>query len=119
MLRLAGIQFRTLLCRSSTLSKATTLIDAAASKGAQMVVLPEAFTGLYGVEHFESNAESLLGQNSGTELMSRAAMKHGITVVGGVIESCSGLLYNTIFAFGPDGEVAARSPVRFTFPNRA
>jgi predicted amidohydrolase len=109
-LRVAAIQFRTLGDRAATLRKASALIEQAAEAGAELVVLPEAFTGLYGVGNFASNAEIPLGEASGTAVMASAAAKHKIYVCGGVIESCeaTSLLHNTVFAFGPDGEEAAR-----------
>ena len=78
-----------------------------------MAVLPEAFTGLYGVEHFASNAERYCGKESGSALMQRLAHEHGMYVVGGVIEAAGGpgtpgLLHNTVYAFGPDGSMRAR-----------
>lgn len=77
------------------------------------VCLPEAWTGLYGVEHFRNNAEVLGSARSGSALMASAAQQHGIFVCGGVIEDASdgggdrassseNRLHNTIVAYGPD-----------------
>jgi hypothetical protein len=57
MLRVAAIQLRTCHSRQSTLSRATALVKTAADAGARLVCLPEAFTGVYGVDHFGRNAE--------------------------------------------------------------
>jgi predicted amidohydrolase len=75
-----------------------------------LVVLPEAFTGIYGVNHFAANAETPLAADSGTAVMARAAKEHKIHVVGGVIEECSNsnLMHNTVFAYGPNGKEVAR-----------
>lgn len=66
------------------------------------VCLPEAWTGLYGVEHFESNAEVLGAAGTGSALMANAAKKHSVFVCGGVIEDCATStqqLHNTIVAY--------------------
>eukprot|EP00928_Gymnodinium_smaydae_P089176 TRINITY_DN73177_c0_g1_i1.p1 TRINITY_DN73177_c0_g1~~TRINITY_DN73177_c0_g1_i1.p1 ORF type:complete len:331 (+),score=41.10 TRINITY_DN73177_c0_g1_i1:45-995(+) len=111
MLRVGAIQLRTSADRKATLSKARSLIDLAAQRGAQLVCLPEAWTGLYGVGHFASNAEQWKGEDSGTKLMAEAAANHGLYVVGGVIEqhpTNKEILYNTIAAFDPRGNEVAR-----------
>jgi nitrilase len=75
-----------------------------------VVCLPEAFTGVYGVQHFLSNAEELGSMSSGSALMSEMAHTFGIHVTGGVIEhdTASNKLYNTVVAYGPDGGEVAR-----------
>ena len=93
---------RTSASREDTLARASALIAEAAARGARLIVLPEAFTGLYGVHHFASNAEEWKGKDSGTQLMARAAQEHGVYVCGGVIEEhpIKKTLFNTIAAFG-------------------
>ena len=71
--------------------------------------LPEAWTGIYGVEHFEGNAEVLGAAGTGSAMMAEAAQQHSIYVCGGVIEDATTatlpseqLLHNTIVAYGPN-----------------
>jgi predicted amidohydrolase len=110
MLRVAALQLRTCSSRAETLKRASALVKEAAGRGAQLVCLPEAWTGLYGVEFFKGNAERWKSEDSGTELMSRLADEHGIYVVGGVIEQhpTTDTMFNTVAAFGPTGEEVAR-----------
>jgi predicted amidohydrolase len=108
-LRVAAINFKTSSNRVELLARAAQLIEAAATQhSAQLVVLPEAFTGLYGVKYFASNAEVWKAKHSGTQLMAQMAAKHHIHVVGGVIEQhpINKKMFNTVAAFGPNGEVA-------------
>ena len=49
-----------------------------------------------------------LAPGSGTELMASLAKEHGIVVVGGVVEQDSGRYFNTIPAFGPDGNLLVK-----------
>ena len=111
MLRVAAVQLRTSSNRKELLERAGALVEQAATAGgAQLIVLPEAFTGLYGVEHFAANAEQWKAKDSGTQMMSLLAAKHQVHIVGGVIEEhpISKKLYNTVAAFGPAGQEVAR-----------
>ena len=111
MLTVAAIQLRTSVSRSDTLFRASRLIGEAAKSGARLCVLPEAFTGMYGVDHFVGNAEQIKGAESGTKMMSEEAASHGIFVCGGVIEQHpikKSVLHNTIVAYGPSGQEVAR-----------
>lgn len=110
MLRAAAVQLRCGRDKAANIKKAAELVSAAASRGARLVALPEAFTGLYGTQYFAGSAERWLEAGSGTAAMSALAKEHGVYVCGGVIEACaaSDKLYNTIGAFGPAGEELAR-----------
>lgn len=59
MIRVAAIQCKPSLNRVDTLRRAGDLIEKAAHRGANLVCLPEAFTGIYGVDHFAHNAGDL------------------------------------------------------------
>lgn len=90
------------------LLRAREQIAKAASVGAEVVALPECFTGTYGVEHFAKWQEPLSPSSlqGGAEMMAEAARGHGIFVTGGVIERESGedkRLFNSMPVFGPDG----------------
>lgn len=109
MLRVAAVNFRTSSNRSELLARAVKLIETAVTEHqAQLIVLPEAFTGLYGVDHFAANAEQWKAKDSGTQMMAEQAAKWGCHIVGGVIEQhpINKKLFNTVAAFGPGGEVA-------------
>ena len=118
MLRIACINFRTSLCRQDTLARATALVKRAVFESNALqaetiasglvVVLPECWTGEYGVANFKTNAERFMEQESGTRLMSELASELGIYVVGGVIEQTTESLFNSVFAFNPEGSAIAR-----------
>lgn len=108
-LRIAALQLRASKDHASTLERAARLIDMAVGNGSRLICLPEAWTGLYGVDHFKGNAEDLNSRGSGSAMMAAKAAQHGVYVCGGVIEkSHEGLLYNTIAAYGPSGDMVAR-----------
>ena len=111
MLRVAAIQLRTSSCRSELFSRVESLVEEAVTKHrSQLVVLPESFTGIYGVEHFANNSEQWKAKDSGTKLMSTLASTFEIHIVGGVIEQhpINKKMFNTIAAFGKQGQEVAR-----------
>lgn len=115
MLRCAVIQVRTSSNRSELFSRIERMVQALMRRyqeqPPQLICLPEAFTGLYGVDEFERNAERFLDLDSGTQLMSKLAQKHGAYVVGGVIEREEKeveSLFNTIAVLNPKGRVETR-----------
>ena len=111
MLRVAALQIKSSSNKSELFQRITDLVtDAATKHKSQLIILPEAFTGLYGVKHFESNAETWKAKDSGTKLMSDLALQHQIHIVGGVIEQhpINKKMYNTIAAFAPNGVECAR-----------
>ena len=73
-------------------------------------MLPEAFTGTYGVEHFARNSEILETDGSGSALLATLAAQHHMHVVGGVIECCpsSDLLFNSTVAYDASGSLVAK-----------
>ena len=111
VLRAAAVQHRPCGDRAATLRRAASLIDRAAAAGSRLIVLPECFTGIYGVPYFRDHAEDLLAPGSGSNLLSSKAAEHGAFVSGGIIERSAedpDRLYNTIAAYGPDGQEVAR-----------
>lgn len=97
-------------------ARAASLI--AASRGADLVVLPELWpVGAFAYTEFESEAEPLLGPTH--EAMSRAAADAGVWLHAGsfVERADDGTLYNTTLVFSPEGERAAvyRKIHRFGF----
>jgi nitrilase len=108
-----------------TLAKVRALTADAASKGAQLVVFPEAFVSGYpkGLDfgarvgsrtlegrrmfrrYFESAVE--IPSAAVTEL-GAIARDHAVVLVIGVIERDGGTLYCTVLFFGPDGELSGK-----------
>ena len=110
MLNICATQLRVSGSLSDNLSRASILISDAAAKGANLVVLPEIFTGTYGVQHFADHREAI-GLAGGSELLRNSAAQNGCFVVGGVVEESStspNTLYNTTVAYNPRGEEVAR-----------
>jgi nitrilase len=109
----------------STVEKALTLIKETASKGAQVVVFPEAFISAYprglsfgaviGSRTAESREDWLRYYNSSvsvpseiTDILGKAAAQAKVYLVMGVIEKDGGTLYCTLLYFGPDGRLLAK-----------
>jgi nitrilase len=106
--------------RERTLDKLATLAKDAASKGAQIVLFPEAFVSAYprgldfgavvggrtdaGREDFRRYWESSVDlPGPAVDQLSRTARANNIYLVVGVIERDRGTLYCTVLFFAPDG----------------
>jgi nitrilase len=111
--------------RGATVGKTLTLIKEASSKGAQIVVFPEAFISAYprglsfgavvGSRTVESREDWLRYYESSitvpgevTDILGQAAADANIYLVIGVIEKDGGTLYCTLLYFGPDGKLLAK-----------
>jgi agmatine deiminase len=101
--------------REKNLQKALGMIGKAASKGAQIVCLPELFTSPYfaqvqgaeGKREAEACAESVPGKT--TRALSEAAAENKVVLVGGsVYEKAGGRLYNTSAAFDEKGRMLGK-----------
>lgn len=111
--------------KDATVSKALSLMEEAAGKGAKIVLFPEAFIPAYprGLSfgtvigsrdprgrkdffRYFDNSVTVPGET--TEILGQAARKHGIYLVMGVIEKEGGTLYCTILYFGPDGTLLGK-----------
>ena len=112
-----------MLCEKSkenNLKRARSLIKQAATlHNAKLIVLPEIFTGVYGLDHFGDYAEELyvgggmedMNNNdndddltfstTGSKLMSDLARQYNVYIVGGVVERDGNSHYNTIAVYGP------------------
>lgn len=88
-------------------AKASAMLAEAAGRGAELAVLPEMWTTGYALEEIHTLAEPPGGP---TLTMLRAfAREHGVALVAGSLaEREDGKVYNTAYAIGRDGEVAAR-----------
>lgn len=106
-MKAAMIQMRVLPDKEQNLAAAEAYIKKAAAAGADIAVLPEMFNCPYDNAFFADYSETAQGHTC--EVISHAAAKNNIIVVGGSIpESDSGRLYNTSFVFGNKGEILAR-----------
>jgi nitrilase len=108
-----------------TLDRVAGLVDRAASDGARLVVLPEAFVGGYpkgadfgarvgsrspeGREWYRRyRAGAIDVPGPGTERLGEIARAAGVVLVVGVIERDRGTLYCTALFLGPDGALLGR-----------
>src|SRR5919201_6189765 len=108
-IRVACVQLTSRADKAANLEKTERLVARAAATGADVVVLPEKWNAIGGVDVLHAAAETLEGGES-VEAMSTWARTHGITLVGGSItESREGRekLSNTSCVFDPDGELVA------------
>ncbi|HLX62004.1 MAG TPA: carbon-nitrogen hydrolase family protein [Planctomycetota bacterium] len=83
-----------------------TLIEEAAQKKADLVVLPETLT-YYGLhKSYADCAESIPGPS--TDYFGTLAKQHNLYIVAGLIEREQHLIYNVAVLIGPDGKVAGK-----------
>ncbi len=96
--------------QEKTLKVALEKIGEAAKKGAQVVCLPELFLSPYFCQKKDDKAafetaEPIPGPTS--KVLSKAAAKHKIVLVGGsIFEKAGSKFYNTTPVFNPDGSLA-------------
>ncbi|MGY1640226.1 carbon-nitrogen hydrolase family protein [Geodermatophilus sp. SYSU D00703] len=107
--------------KAGTVKKALELIDAAADRGAQLVVLPEVWTGLgYSTPTiYREIAEPVPGP--ATDLLAERARRHGLHIVGSLYaRSADGTVANLAPLIGPDGHVIGSYTKTHLFdaPNR-
>jgi N-carbamoylputrescine amidase len=105
--RIAAIQMRMVPEKEANLAKAETMIAEAAQHGAQVVCLPELFTGFYFCQKEDPSlfdlAEPIPGPSS--DRLSAAAKKHGIVVIGSLFEKrMPGVYHNTATIHDTIGE---------------
>lgn len=106
-LRLALIQLAVSASKSDNLIRASRLVKEAASKGANIVALPECFNSPYGTSYFPEYAESIPGPS--TDSLVKSAKENGIFLIGGSIPEKDGdKIYNTCTVFNPNGEMIAK-----------
>ena len=108
-IRVACVQLTSRADKAANLEKTEQLVAKAAASGADVVLLPEKWNAIGGVETLHEAAETIEGGES-VEAMRGWASRHGITLVGGSItERREGRekLSNTSLVFDPDGELVA------------
>jgi predicted amidohydrolase len=109
LLRVACVQLKASASKSETIERAGILIARAASKGADLVLLPEKWNGIGPADVLREIAETV-EEGETVAAMRGWAREHGITLVGGSIaERREGRekLSNTCFVFDPQGELVA------------
>ncbi|RYR32795.1 hypothetical protein Ahy_A10g047315 [Arachis hypogaea] len=114
-----SFQFKIGLCQLSVtadkeknIAHARQAIQDAASKGAQLVLLPEIWNSPYSNDSFPVYAEDIDAggdASPSTAMLSDLARLLKITIIGGSIpERSGGNLYNTCCVFGTDGKLKAK-----------
>lgn len=107
-LKIALCQMLVTADKQANLNHASANLQEAATRGAQLVVLPEMFNCPYDIHCFSDYAEEIPSGET-TAHLSKLARTHGLFLVGGSIPELSdGLLYNTSVVFNPLGEIIAR-----------
>jgi deaminated glutathione amidase len=109
LLRVACVQLKASADKAETIERVGTLVARAASKGADLVLLPEKWNGIGPADVLREVAETV--EDGETVAAMRGwAREHGITLVGGSIaERREGRekLSNTSLVFDPQGELVA------------
>ncbi|HYZ76219.1 MAG TPA: carbon-nitrogen hydrolase family protein [Gaiellaceae bacterium] len=108
-IRVACVQLTSRAVKAENLEKTERLVAEAAASGADVVLLPEKWNAIGGVETLHEAAETIESGES-VEAMRGWASQHGITLVGGSIterRESREKLSNTSLVFDPDGELVA------------
>ncbi|KYZ76607.1 carbon-nitrogen hydrolase [Anaerosporomusa subterranea] len=94
--------------KQDNLDRAEDMLRQAKQAGCSLAVLPEMFNCPYTAELFPQYAEEYSGET--TKMLSAAASKYAMTVVGGSIpeRDAAGRIYNTSFVFNSQGKLLAR-----------
>ena len=93
--------------KAANLRHARDLLEQAAGRGAELLLLPEMFNCPYENAAFPVYAEPAGGES--WQMLSRAARDLGVYLVGGSVpELEEGRIYNTSYIFSPEGEELAR-----------
>ncbi len=108
-IKLALFQMSVCLEKEDNLQKFEDWAAIAAAEGADVLVLPELFTSPFDHELLSAASEPFEGGET-VSTVADAAMRHGVTVIGGSFpeQASDGRLWNTAFAVSPDGEVLAK-----------
>ncbi|KAL3702463.1 hypothetical protein R1sor_020485 [Riccia sorocarpa] len=110
--KLALCQLSVTADKAANIAHARQAIEAAASEGAKLVVLPEMWNCPYSNASFPVYAEETDDQDGETpssKMLADVARKTGVTVIGGSIpERSEGRLYNTCYIYGSKGELKGK-----------
>jgi deaminated glutathione amidase len=108
-LRVACVQLNAVSEKDDNIERAERLVAQAAATGADLVMLPEKWTGIGPPDLIRAVAESL-DDGEATLAMREWAKRHGITLHGGsIVERRDGCekLSNTSVVIDPEGEITA------------
>ncbi|WP_333859852.1 carbon-nitrogen hydrolase family protein [Clostridium sp.] len=96
--------------KSNNIKRAKEAIYEVASKGADIVALPEMFNCYYNVKYFREYAEREDCRGETLNMLSSTAKDIGIYIVGGSIPEIDdeGKIYNTSFVFDEKGELIGK-----------
>ena len=95
--------------KTHNLNGAQKMIEEAALKGADIIILPEMFNCPYDSTYFKRFSEDYPGETTG--LLSMLAALHSVYIVGGSIPECDkdkGRIYNTSYSFDRKGALIGR-----------
>lgn len=105
--KVALVQMDVTAIKSENLEHAVTLINKAATNGAQLIILPECFNSPYDTSCFPKYAESIPGHTS--DMLAQTAKDNDVYIIGGSIpEIDNGKVYNTCPVFSPSGELLTK-----------
>jgi deaminated glutathione amidase len=108
-LRVACVQLNAAQSKADNIERAERLVGEAAATGADLVLMPEKWTGIGPPDLIRSVAESL-DDGEATGAMRSWSARHGITLIGGsIVERREGheKLSNTSIVIDPVGEIVA------------
>ena len=95
--------------REVNLSKALTMIEDAAKRGAKVICLPELFTTPYFPKERKSNSKPEKIPGPTTNFLSKAARKNNVAIIGGSIFETDGKRrYNTCVVFDQNGKILGK-----------
>ncbi len=97
--------------KGENLDKALKKIDEAASRGAEVICLPELFSTLYFPQTEDESSFELAEKISGktSEILSESARENDVIIVGGsIFEEDNGKYYNSSLVFGSDGSMLGK-----------
>lgn len=107
-MRVGACQMKTPMDKAAALAKAEDMVRKAAASGAELVVLPEMFQCPYDNSLFKEYSESPDDSITLRRLSEWASAYHIYLIGGSIPENDDGRIYNTSFAFDPEGKRIGR-----------
>jgi len=109
-LSIAGVQMASTAALEENLTKAASLIDIAADKGARIIALPQLFNRPWFPAAIREEDLGLAEEEDGRSItfLRGIAAKKGVVLIAPIFEKAGSDLFNTAFVLGPDGEITGR-----------